>query len=64
MDNETLEEIKKQCERVETETGFGKVIITFEHGRARFIHPSPAIMLVYPLGKSEGCIKPANPRIV
>lgn len=45
MNEETLNFIKQECEKIEKQPGFGKVLITIEHGAAKFIHPTPTIML-------------------
>ena len=51
MNTDTLNRIKQECEKIEKEPGFGKVLITIEHGRAIFIHPTPTIMLPKGLDK-------------
>ncbi len=45
MNEDTLKRIKQECEKIETEPGFGKVLLTIEHGQVLFIHPTPTIML-------------------
>ena len=45
MNAETLAIIKTECEKIEKEPGFGKVLISIEHGNVRIIQPTPTIMI-------------------
>lgn len=45
MKAETLARIKEECEKIERDPGFGKVVLTVEHGVVTFIRPTPIIML-------------------
>lgn len=45
MDVEVLAQIKKECEKIEKDPGFGKVLISIEHGEVRMIQPTATIMV-------------------
>ena len=45
MDVKTLNLIKEQCERIEKEPGFGKVLISIENGSVRIIQPTPTLLI-------------------
>lgn len=45
MNAATLEQIKQECEKIEKEPGYGKVLISIEGGFVRFIQPSPMIKI-------------------
>ncbi len=45
MNADTLAIIKQECEKIEKEPGFGKVLISIEHGAVRIIQPTPTILM-------------------
>jgi len=45
MNAETLELIKKQCEKIETDPGFGEVVIKIQNGAVKIIQPTPTILI-------------------
>ena len=45
MNQEVLLLIKDECEKIETDPGFGKVTISIENGCVKIIQPSPTILL-------------------
>ena len=45
LNADTLAIIKTECEKIEKEPGFGKVLISIEHGTVRIIQPTPTIMV-------------------
>jgi len=45
MDVEVLMQIKKECEKIEEDPGFGKVLISIEHGEVRMIQPTATILV-------------------
>ena len=47
MNAETLALIKQECEKIEGERGFGRVIISIEDGKVSVIQPTPTILLKY-----------------
>ena len=51
MNADILELIKKECEKIETETGFGKVLISIENGCVKVVQPTSTILLPKPLDK-------------
>jgi len=38
-----LERIRAECEKIEQETGFGQVLVTFQDGKFHMIKPTPHI---------------------
>ena len=46
MNAETLTLIRKEVEKIEKEPGFGKVLISIEHGKVRTIQPTQTIMML------------------
>ena len=50
MNADTLARIKQECEKIEKEPGFGKILISIEHGEVRIIQPTQTI-LIKPLDK-------------
>jgi len=45
MNAETLALIKAECEKIEKEPGFGKILISIENGYVRIIQPTSTIKL-------------------
>ena len=45
MNRETLALIKTECEKIEKEPGFGKVLVSIEHGNVRIIQSTSTIMV-------------------
>ena len=45
MNAETLTLIRKECEKIMAEPGFGKVLISIENGAVKVIQPTPTIKL-------------------
>ena len=45
MDVKTLKLIREQCEKIEKEPGFGKVLISIESGSVRIIQPTTTILI-------------------
>ena len=45
MNAETLELIKQECEKIEKDPKFGKVLISIENGCVKIIQPTPTIKL-------------------
>ena len=45
MDAETLELIRRECEKIEADPGFGKVLISIVNGCVEVIQPTPTIKL-------------------
>lgn len=45
MNAETLTKIKQECEKIEKEPGFGKVLICIVNGYVDVIQPTPTIKL-------------------
>ena len=45
MNDEILALIKQECEKIEKDPGFGKVLISIEHYEVRLIQPTPTILI-------------------
>ena len=45
MNTDTLNLIKSECEKIEQSPGFGKVLITIEHGKVKIIQPTVTILV-------------------
>ncbi len=45
MNPEDLAFIKQECEKIEKYPGFGKVVISIDHGCVRVVQPMPTIIL-------------------
>ena len=45
MDADTLDLIKQECEKIEKDPGFGKVLISIENCFVKVIQPTPTIRL-------------------
>ena len=45
MNDSTLQTIRKECEKIELDPGFGKVLISIENGHVKLIQPTPTIVL-------------------
>ena len=45
MNDETLVLIKQECEKIEKDPGFGKVLISIENGTVKVIQPTSTIRL-------------------
>ena len=45
MNADTLLRIKAECEKIEKEPGFGKVLISIENGYVKIIQPTPTILI-------------------
>lgn len=45
MNQETLLQIKTECEKIESNPGFGKVLISIENGCVKVIQPTPTILI-------------------
>lgn len=58
MNAETLMEIKRRCEQVEKDTGFGKVEISFQHGKFSKIETSFITLANELLTETRKCDKP------
>ena len=43
MNQEILLQIKAECEKIEADPGFGKVLISIENGYVKIIQPTPTI---------------------
>ncbi len=40
-----LQLIRQECEKIENDPGFGKVLISIENGYIKIIQPTPTIMI-------------------
>jgi len=45
MTNDTLQLIRQECEKIEKNPGFGKVLISIENGTVKIIQPTPTILV-------------------
>ena len=45
MNADTLAKIKLECEKIETDPGFGKVLVFIENGAVKVIQPTPTIVI-------------------
>ena len=45
MNQETLDKNKYECEKIEKDPGFGKVLISIENGTVKVIQPTPTILI-------------------
>ena len=57
MNDTTLQRIKVECEKIERETGFGEIVITFQDGEYHLIKPTPYIVNPKFDKKKKVCIK-------